>query len=172
MITVCYIIGVISFINTLTKSSILCRRNFRKYIFVKKYLIVLIEISLKSILGDTTIQHSPQGWLGTKLFNILGMILPQFLLHSIKMISRYSPDSKVHGVNMGHTWVLSAPDGPNVGPMNLALGVPLLRRINFNPILSYDTLPGNTCGIQYTPVLAILGIFLQTKINTGYGMNR
>ena len=30
------------------------------------------------------------------------------------------PDSKVHGANMGPTWVLSAPDGPHVGPMNLA----------------------------------------------------
>ena len=34
---------------------------------------------------------------------------------------RASPDSKVHGANMGPTWVLSAPDGPNVGPMNLAI---------------------------------------------------
>ena len=34
-----------------------------------------------------------------------------------------SPDSKVHGVNMGPTWVLSAPDGPHVGPMNLAMRV-------------------------------------------------
>ena len=32
-----------------------------------------------------------------------------------------SPDSKVHGVNMGLSWVLSAPDGPHVGPMNLAI---------------------------------------------------
>ena len=32
-----------------------------------------------------------------------------------------SPDSKVHGVNMGPTSVLSAPDGPPVGPMNLAI---------------------------------------------------
>ena len=32
------------------------------------------------------------------------------------------PDSKVHGANMGSTWVLSAPDGPHVGPMNLAIG--------------------------------------------------
>ena len=31
----------------------------------------------------------------------------------------YIPDSKVHGANMGPTWVLSAPDGPHVGPMNL-----------------------------------------------------
>ena len=30
-------------------------------------------------------------------------------------------DNKVHGANMGPTWVLSAPDGPHVGPMNLAI---------------------------------------------------
>ena len=33
------------------------------------------------------------------------------------------PDSKVHGANMGPTWVLPAPDGPHVGPMNLAIRV-------------------------------------------------
>ena len=27
----------------------------------------------------------------------------------------------MHGANMGSTWVLSAPDGPHVDPMNLAL---------------------------------------------------
>ena len=32
------------------------------------------------------------------------------------------PDSKVHGANMGPTWILSAPGGPHVGPMNLAIG--------------------------------------------------
>ena len=31
------------------------------------------------------------------------------------------PDSKVYGANMGPTWVLSAPDGPHVGPMNLGI---------------------------------------------------
>ena len=31
------------------------------------------------------------------------------------------PDSKVHVANMGPTWVLPAPDGPHVGPMNLAI---------------------------------------------------
>ena len=30
-------------------------------------------------------------------------------------------DSKVDGANMGPTWVLSAPAGPHVGPMNLAI---------------------------------------------------
>ena len=30
-------------------------------------------------------------------------------------------DSKVHGANMGPTWVLSAPDGPHVSPMNFVI---------------------------------------------------
>ena len=34
---------------------------------------------------------------------------------------RNIPDSKVHGGNIGPIWVLSAPDGPHVGPMNLAI---------------------------------------------------
>ena len=33
------------------------------------------------------------------------------------------PESKVHGANMGPTCVLSAPNGPHVGPMNLAIRV-------------------------------------------------
>ena len=32
-----------------------------------------------------------------------------------------TPDSKVHGANMGSTWVLSAPYGPRVGPMTLPI---------------------------------------------------
>ena len=32
-----------------------------------------------------------------------------------------NPDNKVHVASMGPTWVLSAPDGPHVGPMKLAI---------------------------------------------------
>ena len=32
-------------------------------------------------------------------------------------------DSKVHVANMGPTWVLSAPGGPHIGSMNLAITV-------------------------------------------------
>ena len=31
------------------------------------------------------------------------------------------PNNKIHGANMGPTWVLSAPDKPHVGSMNLAI---------------------------------------------------
>ena len=43
----------------------------------------------------------------------------------------HSFDSKVHGANMGTTWVLSAPGGPHVGPTNLAIWVKLW----YNPII-------------------------------------
>ena len=33
------------------------------------------------------------------------------------------PDSKVHGANMGPIRGRQDPDGPHVGPMNLAIGV-------------------------------------------------
>ena len=33
------------------------------------------------------------------------------------------PDSKVRVANMGPTWILAAPGGPHVGPMNLAIRV-------------------------------------------------
>ena len=35
------------------------------------------------------------------------------------------PDSKAHGANMGPIWVLSAPDGPHVGPINFAIWGPM-----------------------------------------------
>ena len=54
-----------------------------------------------------------RGWL-TTVFSIASLALDHF------------PDSKVNGANMGPTWVLSAPDGPHVGPMNLAIRVVLL----------------------------------------------
>ena len=41
----------------------------------------------------------------------------------MNLVLKDSTDSKVHGVNMGPLWVLSAPDGTNVGPMNLAIKV-------------------------------------------------
>ena len=31
------------------------------------------------------------------------------------------PDGKVHGANMGPIWGRQDPDGPHVGPMNLAI---------------------------------------------------
>ena len=42
-------------------------------------------------------------------------------INRITHTSLNTPDSKVHGANMGPTWVLSTPDGPHVGPTNLTI---------------------------------------------------
>ena len=60
-----------------------------------------------------------------------------FLMVAVDLII---PDSKVHVAMMGPTWVLSAPDGPHVGSMNLAIRV-YVRKIyknNFQLLISGD----------------------------------
>ena len=47
------------------------------------------------------------------------------------------PDSKVHGANMGPTWVLSALDGPHVGPMNLAIRAYAITEVCLNYAYSH-----------------------------------
>ena len=51
---------------------------------------------------------------GTQRFHLRG----HYLRTSCREMA--VPRSKVHGANMGPTCVLSAPDGPHAGPMNLA----------------------------------------------------
>ena len=41
------------------------------------------------------------------------------------------PDSKVHGANMGPTGALSVPDGPHVGPVNLAIRVVMRTHLDW-----------------------------------------
>ena len=59
------------------------------------------------------------------LFSFLIIYTQSYFRWQFYQLSVYNtvPDSKVHGVNMGPTWSLSAPDGPHVGPMNLAIRV-------------------------------------------------
>ena len=54
-----------------------------------------------------------------------------------------NPDSKVHGANMGPTWVLSAADGPHVGPMNLAIREMLMNIVRnmFSEIILLQLIP-------------------------------
>ena len=40
--------------------------------------------------------------------------------HDVQL-QQLNSDNKVHGVNMGPTGVLSAPDGPHVSPMDPAI---------------------------------------------------
>ena len=69
-------------------------------------------------------------WLGAGLESALQWetvtvkkSMDSFNLSGVSYLRTNFPDSKVHGANMGPTWVLSALDGPHVGPMNLAIRV-------------------------------------------------
>ena len=46
--------------------------------------------------------------------------------NTVLLVLLTSPDSKIHGAKMWPTWVLSAPEEPHDGPMNLAIRVCLL----------------------------------------------
>ena len=41
-----------------------------------------------------------------------------YVINSDMQISHLYPDSKVHGANMGPTWVLSAPEAPIIAGIN------------------------------------------------------
>ena len=79
-----------------------------------------------SVWESLTIVGIPDMKLGRPHDNIIYIMATPFLgIRSLHWYdARYKPaqDSKVHGANMGRTWVLSAPDGPHVGPMNLVIG--------------------------------------------------
>ena len=90
-------------------------------------------------------------------------------------LSCTNPDRKVHGANMGPTWVLSAPDTPHVGPTNLAIRVThrFINPILWNPYHSKWTYlvklgqyhscwyPSSSCSVedtvcsQYIPVIVL-----------------
>ena len=73
----------------------------------------------------------------TKMLNkslgIYACMVINDIMYHIVWISMNNPDSKVHGANMGPSWVLSAPTGPHVGPMNFVIGEgPLESRSMYN----------------------------------------
>ena len=72
------------------------------------------------------------------LLNLLGLLA--------EVASELYLDSKDHGANMRPTWVLSAPGGPHVGPMNLTIRVvyPMFDRTIRETISMPTMLYGNT----------------------------
>ena len=73
--------------------------------------------------GYTSVMIS-QNCIGTKTLQWKHFALVMMLVD--KRVNQNHPNSKVLGANMGPTWVMSAPDGPPVGPMNLAIRAPMM----------------------------------------------
>ena len=104
---------------------------FFKYYTLSIYIAVIydaIMIKLRSCLHSWTTTHT------SPLQASNGVSFVSYTKENDRDISRThgkntrrdwfcvnNPDSKVHGASMGPTWAPSAPDGPRVGPMNLAI---------------------------------------------------
>ena len=79
---------------------------------------------------------------------------------------KYSyPDNKVHGANMGPTWVLSARDGPHVGPMNITI------RVIFVVCWHYPLRSLLLTIIQYSTVMTLSTLFYIYTIRILAGVN-
>ena len=78
----------------------------------------------------------------------------------LSVLSDY-PDSKVHGANMGPTWVLSAPDGPHVGPMNFALRIGITRHRD-DQVWVACTYGTSTLSVNYLLPIMTYGHEMQT----------
>ena len=84
----------------------------------------------------------------------------------------YPPDSKVRGANMGPTWVLSAPERPHVGPMNLVISAvtSLLWMRKTSPCHDVIMILHRWCTLSTAvvmdtrPVLLILPLVLMTAL--------
>ena len=65
--------------------------------------------------GDAVFVQQPWYWpICTREYSSLST-------KKVKYTTYSTPDSKVHGANMGPTWGRQDPGGPHVGPMNLAI---------------------------------------------------
>ena len=119
--------------NTLTLTNLL---KFCRWIYYISVLSNSFKLNYISLQGHKLIWSKYQPTLSLNSLESLVSISTCFCLKIILWScsgpkvdgiqlkwNGYSPDSKVHEANMGPTWVLSAPDGPHVGPMNLAIRV-------------------------------------------------
>ena len=89
--------------------------HIHKYIpcpIMDKYLSLIWTFNLTKLIRRIT--FSAIGFIHLQYFRLF------YSWMSPNISSDINPDSKVPGPNMGPAWDLSAPDGPHVGPMNIA----------------------------------------------------
>ena len=112
-------------------------------------------------------------WCDHVLWNIWLLPVDPFSLCILAYLISI-PDSKVHGANMGPTWGRQDPDGPHVGPMNLAIwDVKCAHDIstidNLELVLVIDWCQHAitwTCNMQHTMQHAITWIMIIQFSNT------
>ena len=73
-----------------------------------------------------------------------GTLMPVVLPHR-RPVMPVGPYSKIHATNMGPTWVLSAPEGPHGGPMNLVIREPNKLQQFGSPIYIHRSMVSTPC---------------------------
>ena len=84
------------------------------------YVIIYGELTSGNRVLIITIQAF---WLVMSLGKMVMDCISGAMLNGAVSMGCMYPDSKVHGDNMGTIWGRQDPDGPHVGPMNLAIWV-------------------------------------------------
>ena len=136
-----------------------------KLAYLNKTCYILMQFPLKFV-SNVPISNRPTlaqliDWCRSiywRIYSLLG--IDELYCHNndITMVSSpypsTTPDSKVHGANMGPIWGRQDP-GPHVGPMNFAIWVGSEKHISLTELLFV--------GIQYTSqwVYAILMHFTE-----------
>ena len=80
---------------------------------------VLFPLDIPHSLSKRT-ETAPKSWLYDRINSVTTEKKEEVKRFQF---DRSYPDNNFHGAHMGPTWVLSAPDGSHVGPMNLAIRV-------------------------------------------------
>ena len=129
--------GIDSWLDETTLSWQTCYR-IAKYIsilFSKWYCLDTVQglSRLSLVILNTAIWSMKIYWNHWWQTNFCRRNVVQYVISWYKLLLFFlyiltCPDNKVHGANMGPTWVLSAPDGPHAGPRNTAIKISLLEK--------------------------------------------
>ena len=84
--------------------------QYIEQIQVRKRIVLLI-VSTKKKVGDVLVHYMARSSAAV-LLTVLDILF---------FFCGESPDSRVHGANMGPIWGRQDPGGPHVGPMNFAI---------------------------------------------------
>ena len=108
-------------------------KNKKRWVLLKK-MVAVFEVRMYYISqlknngimwNQITYNQLSQPAACATLLSSSGLVLPINAHGKGWKLSIAIADSMVHGADMEPTWILSASDGPHVGPMNLAIRVRL-----------------------------------------------
>ena len=97
------------------------RRQQKHTEILSWYDVLLCCLSMQDFFLEVQIEFNFAKTSSVNCFAVSGMIGKSAVHPETYYCMHNIPDSKVHGTNIGLTWVMSAPDGPHVGPMKLAI---------------------------------------------------